>query len=175
MNQELEHLRSFAAAYQYDTSYLEELLNSTKDGFEAFSAAQPLSSYRSKLPKDAHFIARIATTQGEDCGACAQLNLRMAVEAGVDKALLETYINAPETLSPILQDVHAHASAVARGEASDDGRTARLREHYGDEAFAELALAITGSRIFPSLKRALGTTTACAVLNLDFAREALAG
>ena len=106
--------------------------------------------------------------QVEDCGACAQLNLRMAVEAGVDRGLLRTLIESPDRLPAPLRDVRDHVRSVVLGTESDSARAARLREQYGEAAFAELAVVIAGCRIYPTIKRALQRSGHCEILTLDF-------
>ncbi len=161
-------LQAFGAYYEYDVDYLLGLLEDSEPAMAGFAAAMPLSKYRDALPLEAHFVARITTMQVDDCGACAQLNLRMALEAGVDRALLQTLLYAPETLPAPLLAVRTHTQAVC-GEGPVPSETvAFLREHYGATALAELATAITGSRIYPTLKRALGQQTSCEILSLEF-------
>lgn len=161
-------LQAFAGKYHYDTGYLEALLDAAPGAYAAFAPGTEICKYRNALPLDAYFVASVATMRGEDCGPCAQLNLRMAVEAGVDRDLLAMLIEAPEKLPAPLRDVHDHAVAVTRGPAPDPEVAERIRAHYGDEAFAELAVCITGNRVFPTLKRALMRANHCEVLNLDF-------
>ena len=110
----------------------------------------------------------MAAMRGEDCGACAQLNLRMALEAGVDRTTLEVLVRAPEDLPAPLRDVYEHARAVAGGGDVDPERAERIRERYGAAAFAELAVCIAGCRVFPTLKRAMLESGACELLTLDF-------
>lgn len=161
-------LHTFGEAYTYDASYLLELLEASPPAYEAFKSARDLSSYRWALPLNEHFVARIAAMQGDGCGACTQLNLRMAVEAGVDRELLRTLLERPSELPAPLRDVREHAHGVASGGPVDPERVERLRSRLGSEAFAELALAIAGSRLFPGLKRALGREGACESPNVDF-------
>ena len=161
-------LRDFATHYQYDTGYLEQVLEQSPAGFQAFGSAQGLSLYRSALSIEAHFVARVAVMLADDCGACTQLNLRMAVEQGVERDLLQRLLDGGADLPPLLGDVAMHVRAVVAGQAIDLERVQRLRDGLGDEAFAELALTITGSRIYPSLKRALGQMGTCAQPHLDF-------
>ena len=163
-----EQLRAFADHYAYDTSYMEFMLEAAPDAFAAFAAAQGMSEHRQALPVDDHHVAHVATMQGEDCGPCAQLNLRMAVEAGVDRGLLQCLLDDPSGLPSHLRDVRDHATAVASGGDVDQERVARLRAHYGDTAFAELALSIAGCSLYPTLKRALGYGQHCEALTLDF-------
>ncbi|MDH5525950.1 MAG: hypothetical protein OEY97_01415 [Nitrospirota bacterium] len=161
-------LQEFSKAYKYDTAYLEELLNASPGAFGAFSPGMEICKYRKALPLDAYFVACVATMKGEECGPCGQLNLRMAVEAGVDRELLALVIKKPNLLPSPLRDVHDHAFAVTQGPLQDPERAERIRKHYGDEAFAELAVCITGNRVFPTLKRALMKADHCEILTLDF-------
>lgn len=161
-------IAGFSAAYDYDASYMVELAEASLGAYQAFAAAQALGDYRSALPLDAHWVAGISTTLAEDCGACAQLGLKMAVQQGVDRALLRTLIETPSELPGPLADVRDHARAVCAGEPDDPERAARLRAAYGEAGFAELATCITGSRMYPTLKRALSRNAVCRKPTLDF-------
>ena len=163
-----QQLVEFGQAYDYDTSYLVELLEASPGAFAPFTAAQGMAEYRDRLPLDAHFVARISAMQSEDCGACGQLNLRMAAEAGVDRDLLRTLIEDPARLPGPLRDVRDQARRSVAGGSPDPELAERLRRHYGADGFAELAVLITGCRIYPGLKRALSTPTSCEMLTLDF-------
>ena len=162
-------LEAFGRAYRYDTGYLIELAASAPEAFETFRAAQGMSHHRKALPLDAHFVARVATMQAEDCGACGQLNLRMAREAGVERELLRTLIDDPSRLPEPLRDVRDHALGVCAGAfgPEEDERGERLRAAFGEEAFHELAVVIAGCRIYPTLKRSLLQPQACEPLRLD--------
>lgn len=164
----LSHIDAFGAAYHYDASYLAELYQASPSAYQVFAAAQAMSTFRETLPLDAHFVARVVAMQAEDCGPCAQLNLRMAVEARVDRGLLTILLESPEKLPGRLGDVRAHVCAVTSGEAGDPERAARLVREYGDAALAELAVCIAGCRMYPTVKRALLKDGVCEILSLDF-------
>lgn len=164
----LPELQRFSATYGYDTDYLESLLAEAPGAYRAIEPAELMSSYRKDLPLDAHYVARISTTQVEDCGACTQLNLRMAIEAGVKRELLDTLMQTPEKLPQSLQDVRNHARAVAGSGELEPTCVERLRAHYGDGAFSELAVIITGSRIYPTLKRAMLKNESCIIGDLEY-------
>ena len=164
----LANLERFGAHYSYDTTYLQELLNAAPEAFDLFSQAQPMGRYREQLPLDAHIVARLSAMQSEDCGPCAQLTLRMAVEEGVSHEFLRTLLEAPGRLPQDLQDVREHARYVVGRAEADPERLERLRRAYGNAGVAELALAITGARMYPALKRALGHGQSCERLSLDF-------
>lgn len=160
-------LRAFGDAYQYDTSYLITLLEASPEAYGAFAAGMSMSSFRDALPPDAHYVARVSAMQADDCGPCAQLNLRMAVEAGIDRALLETLVERPDQLPDMLRDVRAHTLAACRGAEPDTACADRIRAHYGEAGFAELAVCIAGSRLFPTVKRALMKAGACEILRVE--------
>lgn len=154
-------VQAFGRAYDYDASYMLDLLAASPGAFRRFHAAQGLSKYRNALPLDAHFVARIVATYGDDCGACAQLNVRMALEAGVDRGLLDTLLDTPDRLPDPLRDVRAHVLGAIERETPDPALVARLHRHYGEDGFAELAIVATGSRMYPMLKRMLNRMEVC--------------
>ncbi len=157
-------IRAFGAAYDYDSSYLNDFLDASQGAYEAFADAQKLGVHRWALPLDAHYVARIATMLYDDCGACGNLNVKMALEAGVERHVVEGVLRSPDSLEPHLRDVLDHTRDVLAGASADEERLDRLRGHYGIEAFAELAATITGSRIYPTIKRALGAMSACEIV-----------
>lgn len=161
-----DQIRRFEQAYEYDGSYLYDLLDRTPAGFARFHAARPMTSFREHLPAEAHYVAAITVMQHKDCGSCLQLNLKMAREEEVDPELLRTLLESPDKLPAPLQDVRRHAALVIADQEPDGECAARIREHYGEAAFGELALCIAGVQIYPTLKRALLKASACQVLSL---------
>lgn len=146
---------AFSARYDYDMRYMREIFEHAPKAFEQFSKGQPMSQHRNVLSREAHYIARVAVMLAERCGGCARLNLRMALEAGVDRGLLEDLLERPEALPPALRDVRDHAFDVATTPTPDADRVARLRAEYGDAGVAELAVVLAGSRLFTTAKRGM--------------------
>jgi hypothetical protein len=164
----LAALQEFEANYDYDTTYLRKLANDSPGAYDAFAQAEGMSAYRKALPLDAHYVARVATMLVEDCGPCTQLNLRMAVEAGVERSTLDLLLHNPEKLPESLRDVRDHARAiVGEGDVTPE-RVERLRAHYGDEGVAEIAVVVLGSRIYPTLKRAMLADQKCILGELKY-------
>lgn len=161
-------LRDFGAKYSYDVGYMEQLLDTSPAAYESFAAAMAMAEHRARLPVDAHFVACISALTADDCGACTQLNLRMAVEAGVDRGLLRQLLADPSKLPPVLRMVHDHARQVVKGGSADPQRVARLRQALGDDGFAEIAVNVLGCRIYPGLRRAMGAEVECPAPTLDF-------
>lgn len=167
-NDILAQLDEFARHYDYDVSYQKELLAASPGAFAAFAAAPAMSGYRQGLPLDAHYVARITTLREEDCGPCTQLNLKMAVEAGVSRDLLRTLLERPNEQPSELGDVYEYTREVVSGASVDVERASRLQTRFGKAAFAELAVIIAGSRLFPTLKRALLHGERCQLVGLEF-------
>lgn len=161
-------LRDFGAKYQYDVGYMEALLDLSPAAYEAFAAGMGMAEKRAQLPLDAHYVGVISALLADDCGQCTQLNLRIAVEAGVDRATLKQVLEEPERLPPTLRLVHDYATQVVKGQNADIGTVGKLRDALGDEAFGELAVNVLGARIYPALRRAMGAETYCPPPSLDF-------
>ncbi|HEX5052029.1 MAG TPA: hypothetical protein VFZ65_09675 [Planctomycetota bacterium] len=161
-------LKDFAAQYSYDTGYMERLLDLSPAAYDTFAAAMGMAEHRVHLPVDAHYVGCISALLADDCGACTQLNLRMAVEAGVHRALLRQLLEDPDSLPPVLRMVHDYATQVVRGGNADAARVQQLRWQLGDEGFAELAVNVLGCRIYPGLRRAMGAEVSCPPPTLDF-------
>ncbi|MEZ6038430.1 MAG: hypothetical protein R3F29_13180 [Planctomycetota bacterium] len=88
-------LADFEAQYAYDTGYMEQLLELSPAAYDAFAGAMGMAEVREHLSVDAHFVGCISALLADDCGQCTQLNLKMAVEAGVDRALLRQLMEDP--------------------------------------------------------------------------------
>ena len=164
-----EQIRAFQERYDYDASFLARLYEGSSAAHEAFVAAQSLGAVHGALPEDAYFVACIATMVAEDCGPCGQLNVRLALEGGVDRALIATLLESPDELPDSMRDIADHATIVARGGEVDLERVARIRKAYGEAGLAEIAAAIVGSRMYPAMKRALGVPGHCERPTVDFA------
>ena len=163
-----EWLRDFGAKYAYDTGYMEQLLSLSPAAYDAFTASMGMSEHRVHLSVEAHFVACISALLADDCGACTQLNLRMASEAGVDRGVLRQLLEDPDRLPPTLQLIHDYATQVVRGGNAVPAQVTRLRQILGDEAFAELAVNVVGSRIYPALRRAMGAEVVCPPPHVNF-------
>lgn len=161
-------LEAFGQKYDYDIGYMIQLLEDSPRAFEAFAAAQAMGHVHQQLPLDAFFVARVTAMKTDDCGPCLNLGLKMGAEAGVDREILTNAVKAPEKLPAPLKDIHDHTVAALLNEGDDADRMERIRNHYGIEAFAELAVVITGCRIYPTLKRAMGMASYCEVVQFDF-------
>ncbi|MDF1836444.1 MAG: hypothetical protein P1V35_01125 [Planctomycetota bacterium] len=161
-------LAGFEENYKYDVGYMEELLTLSPAAYEAFAGGMGMAELRGKLPVEAYFVGTTSALLADDCGQCSQLNIRMAVEAGVDRSILKHLLEDPSGLAPNLRLVNRYATQVVGGQNASPELVAQLKETFGDEAFAELAVNVLGVRIYPALRRAMGAETACPAPNLNF-------
>ena len=153
---------AFERQWDYDASYLREIIDVSPRAAWRFVNATRLGSYRCDVPIDALFAAGITAVRSEDCGPCTQLSTAMAERRGVD----------PETLRAVLKDDVAAMpddvalawrftkAILARDPAADDYRAVIL-ERWGPRAVVTLAFAITTARIYPTVKYAMGHGKAC--------------
>ncbi len=158
-----EAIRAFGQHYDYDVTYIEELMEMSPGAFHAFEAAMPLGQYQKAAPTELLTIARIAAMRVEDCGPCMELGIKIVREAGVSEHIIRGALHGGKGLNAELLDVYNYARAVAANEEMDSELLPRLKARWGGEVIAELAIAITGTRLYPTLKRALGHAKSCAL------------
>ena len=163
----------FERRYDYDASYMRELIDIDPAAFFAFSKVQGLSSYR-KAPPEALVAAGLVGTMAEDCGPCTQIVVRMAEEGGMPSAMLKAILVGDEAgMGPnaALAWRFARASLARDMEAADPLRDEIVRR-WGRKALASLSLALATSRVYPTVKYAMGHGKTCS--RIDVRGEAIA-
>jgi alkylhydroperoxidase family enzyme len=155
-------LRAFERQWNYDASYLREMIDASPRAAWRFMSAARLGNYRRDVPVEALVAAGLTAVRSEDCGPCTQLGTAMAERQGV----------RPEILRAILKDDVAAMSddaalawrftkaVLAHDVAADDYRAVIL-ERWGPRAVVSLSFAITTARIYPTVKYAMGHGKAC--------------
>jgi alkylhydroperoxidase family enzyme len=157
-------LQGFGRHYDYDVSYLEELLDTSADAFRAFEAAMPMARVKKVAPTEAVFIAKIAAMRAQDCGPCTELTLKMAREAGLAEPVIQGALRGGKGLTAEQREIHDYAVGVALNEELDPELLPRLQERLGREAIAEIAVNILATKLYPTLKRALGHAKSCSLI-----------
>ena len=156
-------LSAFERHWNYDASYLREMIEASPRAAWLFVRATRLASYRRDVPIEALVAAGITALRSEDCGPCLQLATAMAERHGV----------RPETLRAILTDDVAampdaaalawrFTKAILAHDAAADDYRAVILERWGPRAVVTLAFAITTARIYPTVKYAMGHGRTCA-------------
>ena len=152
----------FGSRYGYDTSYLQELVDTDRNGALKLALASSFTRHRFGLPAAPYFAARIVATRHADCGSCLKLAIDMAAEAGVPLQDIRRLLVGPEEETPIEMRL---AARYARAVSENDPALPELIEEcircWGKRGIAGLAAAVTGGQFYPLLKRGLGQGSAC--------------
>ena len=164
----MEFIDQFEAHYDYNCDYMRDMAKSSPQGFQTFVDFLPMGRYEKSLSKEALWTARLAAMKIEDCGACVQLNIKMALESGVAKEVVKETVLYPEKLNEELKLVFDFAQAVASGSDELGELQRKVSETYNEEERTELALAIAATKIYPTLKRSLGYFKSCSLYEFEF-------
>jgi alkylhydroperoxidase family enzyme len=171
MNQQehLQFLEGFSAHYRYDANYIREFLQGSPEGYAKLHDFLPLAAHREFLPLDSYWVAKLAASQVADCGQCLQLSVRMALEAGVSPQLVRACIQGGSKLPEELKDIFDFATGVASYRSIDPLLGERIEAQLDKSQRTEMGVAIATASMFPTIKRALGYTQSCSLVEIEFA------
>jgi hypothetical protein len=153
---------AFERQWNYDASYLREIVDASPVAAWRFMSAVRLGKYRRDVPVDALVAAGITAVRSEDCGPCTQLATAMAERRGVRPEVLRAIVTDDVAAMP--DDVGLawrFTKAVLAHDAAADDYRAVIVERWGQRAVIALAFAITTARIYPTVKYAMGHGHAC--------------
>jgi hypothetical protein len=155
-------LAAFERDFDYDARYAHDILEASRRAFYALSKIQALAGFRRDVPREAYYAAKLVAARAEDCGPCTQLVVTMAERARVAPAMLRAVLTRDERAMG--QDA-ALGFRFAEAVLAHDARTDALREdvlrRWGPRALVSLGFAIAASRVYPTVKYALGHGKAC--------------
>ena len=156
------YLDKFEKTFNYDASYMRHVLRVNPASLFKFSLGTQAPD-RHAAPPEALIAAGLYGTLTEDCGPCVQVGVDIATANGVDPKVLRAVIAGDldamgETAS--LGYCFAQASLARDMEACDPLRDEIVRR-WGDKALVAISLALVSSRMYPTLKYALGYGKSC--------------
>ncbi|WP_339735977.1 carboxymuconolactone decarboxylase family protein [uncultured Gimesia sp.] len=157
----------FETRYQYDSTYLRELLVESPDGYAKFVAFKPLACHQEQLDPETYWIAKLAAMQVEDCGECLQLNVRFALESHVSREIIEAVLQGGDGLSEELRDLYDFAVQVASSSEIDSALERRIQSRFDRGALLELGICIATAKVFPTIKRAAGYANRCRLIEIQ--------
>ncbi|MGQ0701033.1 MAG: hypothetical protein ACT4PZ_22675 [Panacagrimonas sp.] len=158
----------FERRYDYDMSYGHELLDISRPAFLRFARVTGMSTHREAVPLDAWYAAKLVATLAEDCGPCTQLATDMARQDGVDPTLLSALVEGNEAgMSEDARLGWRFARAVLAHDSQADMLRERIVERWDKRALVSLASVLAASRVYPTLKYALGHGRACTRVHID--------
>jgi hypothetical protein len=152
----------FERDWNYDAGYMRDIFDASPRAAWLFSRVTALGQFRRDVPVEPWFAAAITAVRHEDCGPCTQLGVTMAERAGVSPAVLRAVL--ADDLEAMPADVALvwkfTRATLAHDAAADEYREAIVKR-WGNRALVSLAFAITASRLYPTVKYALGHGKAC--------------
>jgi hypothetical protein len=158
----LRYLDKFEKTWSYDPSYLRLVVRTKPSSAVRFLLGAGAAD-RSAAPPEAFAAAGLAGTLAEDCGPCVQIGVDMATAGGVSPAILRAILAGDEERmgeTAALAWRFARAS-LARDLAAADPLRDEILRRWGEQGLVALSLALTASRMYPTLKYALGYGKAC--------------
>jgi hypothetical protein len=158
----------FERQWKYDASYMRDLIDISPRAAWLFSRAAALGQFRRGIPIEPWFAAGITAVRQEDCGPCTQLGVAMAERAGVNPAVIRAVLaDNPEAMPPDVRLVWKFTRATLAHDVAADEYRDEIVKRWGRGALVSLAFAITASRIYPTVKYALGHGKACMRIVVD--------
>jgi len=155
-------LDAFERDFDYDASYVRDILAADPGAAFLFGRVQALGQYCRNLPRAAWYAAGIASTMAEDCGPCTQLGVTMAEREGIPAATLRAVVARDVAgMPPDVALAFRFTQAVLAHDDGADNLRAEILDRWGSRALVSLAFAITAGRMYPTMKYALGHGRAC--------------
>jgi hypothetical protein len=156
------YLNRFERTWGYDATYMREVLAANPGSFMKFAFGTRAADFRA-APATALVAAQLAGVLAEDCGPCTQLGVDMATAGGVDPAILRAILAGDEAAmgeTAALAWRFARASLARDMETCDPLRDEIVRR-WGQKALVAIGLSLVASRMYPTLKYALGHGKTC--------------
>lgn len=152
----------FERDWDYDASYMRDMVDASPRAAWLFSRAVAIGKFRQDVPLDAWCAAAITAVRHEDCGPCTQLGVTMAERSGVRAEVLRAILSDnPAAMPPDVALAWKFTKATLAHDAEADVFREQIVARWGRRALVSLALAITASRLYPTVKYALGHGKAC--------------
>ncbi|MEE2733253.1 MAG: hypothetical protein VYA55_20710 [Pseudomonadota bacterium] len=167
MNDALQFITDFETHYAYDAGFMRDMLHHTPNAFDLFQQFLPMARHRELLTVNDYWVAKIAAMMVEDCGACLQLNVRMAREQEVSVDLVKAALAGGADLPEPLHQLFQYAQQVAGQGVVDSDLMAQMRSRYSKGQLLELGLCVASAKVFPTIKRALDEKLSCALIQVE--------
>ena len=152
----------FEKTFNYDASYMRHVLRVSPASLLKFALGTRAPDVKA-APAVALVAAGLVGTLAEDCGPCTQVGIDIATAQGVDPKVLRAILAGDEAgmgEKAWLAYRFAHASLARDMEACDPLRDEIVRR-WGDKALVAISLGLVASRMYPTLKYALGYGKTC--------------
>lgn len=154
--------RAFERQWNYDASYIHEMIDVDPRAAWMFRRATAIGKYGRDVPIEALAAAAITAVKHEDCGPCTQIGVSMFERAGVDPKVLRAILTQTPSQMPGTAALawRFTRATLDHDPAADDYREEIVRL-WGKRAVISLAFAMVASRMYPTVKYAMGHAKAC--------------
>jgi len=161
----LSGLKRWEMKLGVSVEYLRHICRTSLRLFFKFLKFSSFAQHRRVVPPGPYFVASIVATRLEDCGTCVQIAVTLARQEGVDAEHLRHVLDSrPDQLPEELAEAYHFADSVLSGSPEQETWRERIRARYGDEGLIEMAYGLAASRVFPTVKRALGYAQSCSLV-----------
>lgn len=143
--------------------YMREIARVAPELLARIGQSTQAADYTEDVPSEIRHLAALGATTAQDCGACVQIGVNLALADGVEPELLRNTLrsNDEAPLAEDRADAFAFGRAVAVQSPDADVLRQRLRERHGDAGVVSLSWAIVVAQFYPILKRAMGFAQTC--------------
>ena len=154
-------IRRMERQWRYDAGYMHLMTNVSPWTSLKFAVVTGLVDRRN-APPEALAAAGLAAALAEDCGPCTQLGVDMAAAGGVPAPVLRAILAGDRAaMGESAALAYGFAQAVLAHDAEADGLREEIVRRWGEKGLVALALAVTTTRMYPTLKYGLGFGKAC--------------
>jgi hypothetical protein len=169
-------LDRFERTWRYDATYMRGVIRANPASLVKFALGTRAADYRA-APHVAIFAAGAVGVLAEDCGPCTQIGVDMALAHGLDPAIVRAVLAGDEAAmgeTAALAWRFARAS-LARDMAAADPLREEIVRRWGEKALVAIGLTLVASRMYPTLKYALGHGKTCSRVVVAGADAPVAG
>ena len=160
-------IAAFERVWNYDASYIREMIDIDPRAVMIFWKVQGLSRYRKDVPLAPYCAAGLIAVMAEDCGPCTQLGIDMAERQGVDPAILRAVVARDYQAMPYEVALAARfTEATLRHVPEADDLREEVVRQWGRRGLVSLSFAMLAARMYPTLKYALGHGKGCTRLKI---------
>jgi hypothetical protein len=157
-----KQLDKFAKTFGYDTGYMHEMLDTSPRALRLFGGVVKFAGFCEDIPKNAWYAAKLTAVLAEDCGPCTQLGVTMAEMDGVPADELKAILSGDtDAMSPEAALCVKFTRAVLAHDPRADALRDAVVDCWGPKGLLSLATGIAATRVFPTVKYALGHGQAC--------------
>ena len=119
------------------------------------------------VPLQVAAMAALGATLAEDCGECVQIQVNLAVKAGIEERHLKAALENRLSDLPIdLKLGLCFGRVVSENDPMLLEKGQALEARFGRKALVDLALVVALARFYPTVKRALGHAVACSAVKI---------